>query len=357
MPEIQASEALYYPGMLFPSVAWVKASLLYWEGLERIVPDGLTPDDPPEIQELARAGLIQNLSPAPFRDATTEIFGKRLEDLLRSRGGKPLEDSPAPGGEKDQLIHRTRMDRSLVRELEAKGLLSAAGEWARMSPAVARLYLISMATVVAQELHIAPVTYDDRDDVALTYFTFKKVARDPSAVPLDGLGWARLYAPFPSPAAAEALSVKKLLAVREKLTRLRRGFRETVQRRTAMIASLPSAEAIRSHLEELAQQMNDDLRVQQEALRAAKVRDRWTLLGVTAPVSLGAGATLAGGPPLFAVAGGFGSVGLGFANWYLAPGAGQGSKGSYLLVLGHDLDQKALEQLGEPMHRLVHGPS
>jgi hypothetical protein len=89
MGEVQAIEALYYPQIEFPSAAWVKAALLYWEGLLRIVPDGRTPEDPPEVKALVDAGVIQDVSPAPFRSATSEAFGTRLEDLLQSRRGNP----------------------------------------------------------------------------------------------------------------------------------------------------------------------------------------------------------------------------------------------------------------------------
>jgi hypothetical protein len=367
MAEVQAIEALYYPQVEFPSAAWAKAALLYWEGLMRIVPDGHTPNDPPEVKALVDAGAIKDVSPAPFRSATTEVFGTRLEDLLQSRKGEPIEDdwscvAPRKNGEhgengqNGESVHLTQMDRPLLKSLESKKLATVAGQWAHMSAPVARLFQIAMANEASGHLMAAPITETNMGNVASTYFSARKVARDPQSVPTDGLQWAQLYTPFPSVEAVAPLKVEKLLDLRTKHAHQRRAFRDSVQRRTEAMATLPSPEAIRSHLEEMADEMKKELEEQQEALRAAGVREAWTLLGVSSPLSIGTGTALLSGPTPAAAIGAFGAVGLGVVDWYVQRQKQNRTEGHYLLSVGHDVDHsKMVADFGDRLQRLVHG--
>jgi hypothetical protein len=118
MGELQAIEAVDYPGPEFPSAAWLKVALLYWEAISRIVPDGRPPEDPPEVKALVGAGAVRDLSPAPFRRATAESFETRLQDLLQSRPGEPLEngwsrDSKGGEGNPEERVHLTEIEGSL----------------------------------------------------------------------------------------------------------------------------------------------------------------------------------------------------------------------------------------------------
>jgi hypothetical protein len=359
MAEVEPIEALYYPRVEFPSPAWVKAALLYWEGLLRIVPDGCTPHDPPEVQALVQSGAIQNVSPAPFRARTGEAFGTRLDDLLQSRKGKPLDDGwscglPESGGE--ERVHLTEMETSLARDLESKRLLSVEGEWARMSPSLARLYQITMANEASRQLLAAPVTSDRGCDVASAYFSSRKMTRDPSTVPTDGWQWAQLYTPFPSIEAVQSLSIEKLLELRSKNAHQRHRFRETVQRRTTDIAKLPSAEAVRAQLEALGEEMADELKLQRKALRATGLNDLWTTLGVSTPLAIAAGTALLQGPALAMALGGFGAVGLTVADWFFERHQRQRTEGHYLLSVGKDVDRATRRgDLADRMRRLTHG--
>jgi hypothetical protein len=363
MSDLQAIEGLYYPGPEFPSVPWLKAVLLYWEGILRIVPDGRTPQDSPDVKALLEAGAVQDVSPAPFRTATAEAFGTRLEDLLQSRQGQPIEEGECTDGSKgdakaEERIHLTELDRSLVKKLESKKLVSVNGEWAHMSRAIAQLYRITLANEAARQLYAAPVTDTTACDVVSTYFSSRKVTADPKGVPTDGLQWAQLHLPFPSVETAGRLSVKKLLDLRKKHAHLRQGFRERIQKHTDAIADLPSPDAVHSHLEAMGKEMQYDLETQKDALRAAGLRDLWTVISISSPLSLGTGAALAtAGSPLAAV-GAFGVVGLGVAKWFFERKAERRESGHYLLSLGRDVEQKnMISDFASRMQHLIHGPA
>lgn len=258
-------------------------------------------------------------------------------------------------GAAEDLVHLTQMKTELAEDLASRKLLAAAGEWARMSPEVARLYRITMANVAAGDSSVAPVTDHVSCDVAAIYFANRKVTRERTAVPVDGFAWARLGVPFPAPAAIAALSVRKLLELRVKLAKQRHAFRQKVQARASVIATLPSQEAIQSRLRALGDEIEDDVHVQRDALRAARVHEAWTVLEMSAPVSIGAGLTVLGAPPMIAGVGGVGSVGFALTNWYVQHQIEQGGQGHYLLSLESKVDKLDVSRACNEMDRLVHG--
>src|SRR5258708_3266009 len=87
MPDVQPVKAIYYPHIQFESLGWLKAALLYWEGILRIVPDGFEPFDPPEVHELATAGLVSSISPSRYLESVRRLFSARLDELLASHLG------------------------------------------------------------------------------------------------------------------------------------------------------------------------------------------------------------------------------------------------------------------------------
>jgi hypothetical protein len=101
---------------------------------------------------------------------------------------------------------------------------------------------------------------------------------------------------------------------------------------------LPTPEAIRAHLESLSRELQEHLESEREALRASKIKDAWTLLGITAPFTLGSAWAISGAAPILAATGGFGAVGLGLLGWYLDKKLKKRTEGSYLLTLEKTMD-------------------
>jgi hypothetical protein len=83
------------------------------------------------------------------------------------------------------------------------------------------------------------------------------------------------------------------------------------------------------------------------------VKDAWTVLGITAPLTLGSAGTLAGAP-LVVTAGAFGLIGLGVLGWYLERRLKRRTEGNYLLGLQREVGgTKSIEELRARMSRLV----
>jgi hypothetical protein len=358
--DYQAVEALYYPGVEFPSVAWLQAGLLYWEGMLRIVPDGWTPQDPPQVKALVRAGAIKNLSPGPFCRETGQTFARRLTDLMKSRNGKLLDEEWCQPSERGpahaETFHRTELDEHLIKDLEAKKFFSVQGEWVHMSRAMARLYRVTMANEARRQFLASAVTESYSCTVASTYFSARKVSWDSASVPPDAWRAAVLQIPFPSMETAGALSVEKLLDLRAEHAQLRLGLRDRIQSLTESIAMLPSADAIRAQLERMATELKDDLENQREALRAAGVRDKWTVLSIGCPVRIGTGEALVRDRIRPLQMGSFGVLSLAVTDLFLDLEEQLRKRRHCLLALTEDLCREDLiDDLRHRLGLLVHG--
>jgi hypothetical protein len=358
--DFQAAEALYYPGPEFPSVAWLQAGLLYWESILRIVPDGWTPEDPPEVTALVEAGAVQNRSPEPFCRATAHTFATRLADLMQSRNGKQLDeewcDASERGPSHTETFHRTELDEGLIKELQSKKLFSSKGEWVQMSRPLARLYRVTMVNEARRALYTSAVTENYSCTVASTYFSARTVTSDRTGVPPGGWRAAAIQVPFVSIETAGALSVEKLLTLRAEHAGSRQSLRDRIQSRTEALATMPSADAIRAHLEQMAKELKGDLENPREALRAAEVRDHWTFISIGCPLPIGTAEALVTGPNPPVEVGRFGRLNLAVTNWYLDLEAQLRKRRHCLLAVGRDLNrQEVIDDLDHRLGLLVQG--
>jgi hypothetical protein len=327
--DIQPVKALYYPHIQFDSVPWLRAALLYWEGVMRLVPDGFGPWDRPEVEELVKAGLIESVSPARYLASARDVFAANLEELLQTHLGRALGLNRESGA----LIHVSEIDPGLLRDLQARGLAAAAGEWATMSPDLATLYKIALANEAGRELHAAPASDESGRELAGMSLASRKLTRTGNAMaPIDGFAFASLLSPFPA-IQYLPLSTSELLDLRRRWARQRRAFREHVQARVGAIDALPSIEAIRHHLNDLASDIEGEARAQRAALKTSDAMRAWKIVTVSAPAALGAGIAFAGAPLLVAVGGVVGSLGLGAADWLWQRWHERLASGNYLVVL------------------------
>jgi hypothetical protein len=339
MVDVQPHKALYYPHLEFGSVAWVKRALLYWEGLARLVYVA-QPNDDPEIHELVEAGLIEGVQATELTDRAVAAFGERLEDLLQQRGTLPDSIPHARGlrGRCPELVDKKLKE--VAQALESQGRRAAAKAMRESPEQALTLYATVAAHVIAQERTLAPVTDDPMYSAIHTYFGEAKVMLDPKAVP-GGLAVADLLVPTPSVDAVASVPVARLLELRNQLAHQRRDFRAKVESYMSKIANLPNVDAVRDHMKEFAVAIRDDLEAQRDAMRAAKAKDDWSLLSVTAPASLAVGMAIAeSSTPLLGPIGGIGAAALGVTNWFFQRRKGYAEGGNYMLSLQEALGSK-----------------
>jgi hypothetical protein len=314
MVDVQPVKGLYYPHHDFGSAAWVKSALLYWEGIVRPRHPLVAASWDGEFRELAEAGLIEDVSIEGFAPSWLPLYGERVEDLLRTHHGRL-----------PTCIPRLRVFRGTPPEVEAQ----IRDELAQGLEARGYRHAAHAMNTLPDESRGMGVT------VMATEFKSATVTRDSKTVTqVDGHAIAQLCIPTPSLEAISELPVARLIEIRDKYAAQRRHFRETVQARATAIANLPSPEAIRDHLETLREEIREDLEGAREAVKDAKIKDRWSLLAVIAPASLTAGVTITqAASPVLGPLGGAGALALSVTSWFMQRRSGHAHGSHYLLSL------------------------
>ncbi len=360
MSDIQVSKALYYPHPEFPSSAWVKSALLYWEGMVRFVPVGWKPQDDPDIRALSDAGLIESVPPGhlgPFWTRTRRVFAERVEDILRAHGEDVLRSMPPLSGLRGVAAETLREAiESGACEMEAQGCAMAARALRNEPLPALGLYFTAVADVIAHERYLAPLTDDPTFDAITTYLDNDSVEEEHEHnAPFGSLEVAQLFIPTPSAEAVTSLPVPRLLEIRRKYATQRRSFREKVQAHARAIAHLPTVEAVRDHMSTFAREIQEDVDAAREAMREANVKDRWALLGISAPASIAAGIKMAGASiPILGPVGTAGSLALAVTSWFMQKRKSEQAPAQhYLLLL-----EKAVgadHGLGDALQKLTKG--
>lgn len=166
---IVMSQALHYPTIEFNDHDAFKRSLLVWDRLHRIVPDGYVPDDHPEVVDAVGAGVVHDL---------TVGINEKGQAARRFLDFYALRDSPNnmltwPAGFSTETFTRINPDKidakllplfeELSRRMTADGFLEVPHEHAGG-------YMFYLATAVAQERALE-LTTDSSDYWAVgTYF-------------------------------------------------------------------------------------------------------------------------------------------------------------------------------------------
>jgi hypothetical protein len=337
MPEVQTvqpQKAVYYPHIEFGSTAWVKNALLYWEGIVRARPMDTSAHDEPEIQQLLDKGLIEEIAPDPWRHRALPELGRRLDEVVHAHGGRLPRCIPGvrtPRGTSPEREERVRAE-----IIEAFREYPLARKAFLETPDQARaLFFTAWADKSAQEKQYSPITDDPIFHVITTYLQNDQITNDPKTLDeSNGASIAMLCLPSPSLEAIAQLPVSRLLEIRDKYAAQRRHFRAKVQAQLQAIAELPTPEAINENLEGFRHEIEDDLGAAREATENAKVKERWTLLGISAPASLAAGVSMAAtASPLLGPVGGAGTLALAVTSWFMRSRKGEGQKSHYLLSL------------------------
>jgi hypothetical protein len=331
----QPSKALYYPNLEFKSTAWVKSALLYWDGLVRVRSSGSTPRDDPEIQKLVAAGLIEEAWVEPMRRQLTPEFGKQVDKLVRAHGGRLPPSLPRmkPAlGDTPELIRKVRQQvfENLHEYPRARNAL-----WNGDEDQARSLFWTFFFEKHANALGLAPATDEPLFEAIATFFAEEELTPDPSKLRhSDGSAIAQLCLPTPSVEAISELPVDRLLEIRQKYAEQRHRFREKVQAELAALGELPTPQAIEERLKTLRREIEDDLVASREAVKDSKAKERWTMLGITAPASIAAGITMAtAASPVLGPVGGIGTLALGMTSWFMRKRAGSTPANHYLLSL------------------------
>jgi hypothetical protein len=158
--------ALYYPHIHFRSRRWLRAALLYYDEISRIVPGGFEPDHPSfyyefendpvellsDIRELKGSGFIKDVPPDHVSEVGNEFFDFAMKNLTDPARRAALVPKLARRN-RSYTIHPDKIDPELLgilRELKLahKKQHDPYSDW-EIEPVTGGLYMLFLATRMA----------------------------------------------------------------------------------------------------------------------------------------------------------------------------------------------------------------
>jgi hypothetical protein len=158
---VSFGKGLYYPYIMLRDVNWLKAALLYWDSLGRIVPPAYPPRDDEEFKPALP--LLVPIDPSPYAEGAEMSFRNRVMPLLEpgheAEATRMLAAVEQFVGKDSVTVHIDKMTWRLRDDLRELGLASDAGqEWLRLEKGLDAVYMICLATEISTALNAPPVT-------------------------------------------------------------------------------------------------------------------------------------------------------------------------------------------------------
>lgn len=359
MPQAwHSGHAFYYPYIQIQDLNWLKAALLYWDGVRRVMPPDALVNDPPEIREAIAAGSLIDTSPAPYRQAASETFLKKFKpfiqeqsvceklekvfgDTLRAQATGALEDT----GEDSMIRIYSNMDESRAVtiwnvqdfgtvyavdkiyssqiESEALDVLSMfrfrdnpdgktdIAHVVRARSFVAGFYRVCLANEISNRIGIPLVTDMPRIVDCSQYVSFGQGgagANDPMGVLM------KLNVDFPSPESLENISMAKILEFQQKRSSERKRFRNAIESILSVASKLEDPNALADFFRDQGMEIQHAMANHKKSLDELNVSSLSSLLSVSAPTAIAASAGLVVPPAAIALTGM--GIGLSLVHWW-----------------------------------------
>ncbi len=170
---------LYYPSIEFHDDAWVKAALLVWERVYRIVPKDYVPEDSEAIQQAVDAGLVCNLQ---LENADTDEAYSEFQRFIETRHFLP---HGLTSRHEVHVLHPNKIDGRLYPQLERLARHVFWDGRLEVSPGLARGYMYYLSLVMARRRNLCRGT-DDRDSWSVSPYFSENGNFSESLYRLDG---------------------------------------------------------------------------------------------------------------------------------------------------------------------------
>lgn len=270
---------LYFPGIEFASPSWVKAALLIWDRVYRIVPEDYDPQDSATVREAVGAGLIHNIVlEADDLKSTYNEFQGFLKQLSFMPAGL---ESQAPS----HAVKKNKIDARLYPILDTLVTRQIGDDWFHLPVEVARGYMFFLAQNVARRRGLYRGT--DSPDAWVTSYYFSENGNFGELLFDETADGQLMYLSFRDliPITVCGVPMKSVVDFVNKRGDEKKQFREQIDTLLARLATCTSD----SHVPELLQSFRNDLLSAKADLRSsmgfASLTDLSAILTVALPVA------------------------------------------------------------------------
>lgn len=329
--------SLYYPHIHIRNIDWLKCTLLYWDGIRRIVPDNFPSDEEDETRQdilsAIKAGVLRRTDTSryverardvffecanQFRNATNsatqpgfDLAGALSSDVTQlgtlgnaektahqdaGMKGPQARDSVALKGLLSRLkmdsdpvevdIWNTKMHGQISSLFEEAGLARTVkgGSYMMVQKAAADLYMACLATAMKEAIGSPLVTDSNACDQIGKFLDYGRLNPDPNRIGT----LFELDIPYPSPESLHDVSMSDILEFHDKTKSERRNFRQAVDKivtkagRTQQIDEYRHADFLLYEKEEI----KDAIEGHKSKMRTLGIKSFGSLLKVGAPTAI-----------------------------------------------------------------------
>jgi hypothetical protein len=166
---MKTGTTLYYPYIHPRSTAHLKAALIYWDRVRRIVPKSIThgaavQGDDDDSWLLTDRGLLVSTYPEPYGKDAAKKFFEHIEP--QSAHFRIDINTAQELARRNHGIHMEKIGEPVISRLYELGLAQQFGEWVSMRPEVGAFYMFCLASEMGERIS-APLFTDSLADAAL----------------------------------------------------------------------------------------------------------------------------------------------------------------------------------------------
>ncbi len=160
---------LYYPSIEFKDYSWLWSASLLYDRVYRIVPDGIIPNDPPNVQVLTETGELGiQIKPDPYLQQTSKEFTELIDS------GKSFDATYRPFRTNSYTrLHFDKIERELRDSLIENGKAIVDGDWLHVPKKFGDLYMTYLADNISQRNHLQMLTDETTAWAGATVFKYK----------------------------------------------------------------------------------------------------------------------------------------------------------------------------------------
>jgi hypothetical protein len=330
---------------------WLKASVLYWDGMRRFQPIGYVLRESPDCERLIEAGFLRSLDPEAYAVGINrellEFIRDNVETLRRRFGIRDAQittagpgwgrEGPRRGPKGLGWIHASKMIPELSGFLADEGLAHIGRgddhRWVGLHPTVAAAYMLALTGECADQEQLAPVTDNPSPLLSPTQgvaAAIRLLTDGPIDVPdsrdrqYDVAGFAMVAIESVMPRDLSAISVDRILDIKGKLEEELATFRvfvasqqEALQQLAMITSGDIRADAFAKHINTEIKKPLERLERGLNGLRLGTIRSLLTMQTIAPPAAVTYISGQTHAPPVVATAGAVGAV-IGSAWWQLA---------------------------------------
>ena len=353
-----SGKALYYPYINIQDPNWLKSSLLYWDGIRRIMPPDARLQDSPEVREAVAAGVLEDISPVDYRHEASQKFIDKIKPFLRDSSvmhklDKLFDDSllanasrdfetinndqiirsySSPGGRGpadiwniqdfgtvysvDQIYH-SQIDSEALDILSTfrfKGNPdgdSAIAHVYRVQAFVGGFYRLCLANEMANRIGVPLVTDMPQISNCSEYVSF---GQGGAAVTSEKGVLIKLNIDFPAPESLQEVTMSNILSYHRQREGERRQFRKAIESILSIADNLEDPIALADYFQDQGKEIRVALEDHKKTLNELNVKSVSSLLTVSAPTAIVAAAGLVVPPAAVALTGI--GIAVSLVNWW-----------------------------------------